>query len=258
MKQLSILFILFSVMFGCSPSRGDLALKLYNSSAVGDSLTAIEKLDSVIVYFSDQTILVEKAIEDRHAIYRDKVLKVKGRIDISDSLVAKLKSGFSFKESEYGEFGTYEQKRQRNSNSWDRSFIKVNLTEKGDIYLSSNYYGDKWLDHTKIRVYDGDDDAKSVEVSLDHLDNRHSDFMDLFWEKVSYRNGGSDSIIEFIVANRERNLKCVFIGKKYHYIILEKYDKDAVVSAYDLSKALKENIALKKELESLRKLMNRY
>jgi hypothetical protein len=75
--------------------------------------------------------------------------------------------------------------------------------------------------------------------------------MEYRWEKVSYRNGKDNGVIEFIAQNADRRLKAVLLGKEYYYIILETYDKQAVKDALALSKALKRKIQLEAEIQNL-------
>ncbi len=72
----------------------------------------------------------------------------------------------------------------------------------------------------------------------------------LKWEKVSYRDGKDNGVIEFIAKNADRRLKAVFLGKRYYYIILETYDKEAVKKALELSKAIKKRKHLKQKLKA--------
>jgi hypothetical protein len=127
----------------------------------------------------------------------------------------------------------------------------VHLDERGELYLSSNYHGENWLNHTGLRVYDQGDDAKTETIPLDDVNNHRSDFMEAKWEKVSYRNGKDNGAIEFIANNAERRLKAVFLGKEYYYIILETYDKQAVKDALALSKTIKRTIILEAEIQTL-------
>ena len=131
------------------------------------------------------------------------------------------------------------------------AIFQVHLDERGEIYISSNYYGKEWLDHVALRVYDQGNDAKTDTVPLNDVNNHHSDFMDTKWEKVSYRNGKDNGVIEFIAKNADRRLKAVFLGKRYYYIILESYDKEAVKDALVLSKAIKLRIKLESEIKGL-------
>jgi hypothetical protein len=121
------------------------------------------------------------------------------------------------------------------------------------LYLSSNYHGENWLEHTGLRVYDGDDDAKTLKIPIGDPNNHRSDFLEAKWEKVSYRNGKDNGVVEFIANNTERRLKAVFLGKEYYYVILETYDKEAVKDALALSKAIKNKKTLEAEIKSLQK-----
>jgi hypothetical protein len=127
----------------------------------------------------------------------------------------------------------------------------VHLDERGDIYLSSNYYGKGSINHTGLRVYDGEIDAKTDSVPIGDESNRQSDFMEYKWEKVSYRNGKDNGVIEFIANHADRKLKAVFLGKGQYYIILEEFDKTAVKDAMALSKAIKSRNILEKEIQVL-------
>ena len=129
----------------------------------------------------------------------------------------------------------------------------MHLDERGDLYLSSNYHGKNWLNHTGLRVYDSGDAAKTDSIPLNDTHNHHSDFMEAKWEKVSYRNGKDNGVIEFIANNTDRRLKAVFLGKEYYYIILETYDKNAVKDALALSKAIKTKAKLETEIKGLQK-----
>ncbi|NLB92257.1 MAG: hypothetical protein GX792_02415, partial [Bacteroidales bacterium] len=61
---------------------------------------------------------------------------------------------------------------------------------------------------------------------------------------------------EFIANNVDRNLKAVFLGNEYYYIILESYDKQAVRDALLLSAALKQKSTLEAEIATLQKQLN--
>jgi len=107
-----------------------------------------------------------------------------------------------------------------------------------------------------LRVYDGDISAKTDSIPLDDAMNHRSDFMEYKWEKVSYRNGKDNGVIQFIADNADRKLKAAFLGKSQSYIILEDYDKVAVKEALALSNAIKRRTVLAKEVQMLQKELN--
>ena len=153
--------------------------------------------------------------------------------------------------TQFDRYAQYTHKRQTFKRAWDRSYIQVHLDERGEIYLSSNYHGEKWLNHTGLRVYDNGEDAKTATIPLDDVNNHRSDFLESKWEKVSYRNGKDNGVIDFIAKNVNRRLKAVFLGDRYYYIILETYDKEAVRDALALSKAIKRRNGLTAEIKGL-------
>jgi hypothetical protein len=132
----------------------------------------------------------------------------------------------------------------------------LHLDERGELYISSNYYGNQWLNHIGMRVYDGVFQAKTDSVPLDDPNNHHSDFMDLRWEKVSYTKGRDNGVIQFIADNADRNLKAVFLGQRMYFIVLEQFDKQAVKDALALSNALKLRIQLQMEIKKLQSKVN--
>jgi hypothetical protein len=163
---------------------------------------------------------------------------------------------FDTEKTEYDRFVQYIPKMQNFERRWDKSFIQLHLDERGELYISSNYYGAEWLNHIGLRVYDGVFQAKTDSVSLDDPNNHHSEFMNTHWEKVSYKNGKDNGVIQFIAENAERNLKAVFLGKRMYFIVLEQFDKQAVKDALALSNALKLKIQLEKEIKDLQSKVN--
>jgi len=133
----------------------------------------------------------------------------------------------------------------------NNSFIQLHLDERGELYISSNYYGDQWLNHIGLRVYDGVFQAKTDTVSLTDPNSHQSEFMNTHWEKVSYTNGKDNGVIQFIADHAERNLKAVFLGQRMYFIVLQPFDKQAVKDALALSNALKLKIQLEKEIREL-------
>lgn len=235
--------LLIMHLISCGPSEREMAVKYINTAKAqiiqGDTLRAIEKLDSVRILYPNAEVQIGVARNINNELFRQLINNRKNELYKTDSLMIELEKSFTQEKTEFDQYTQYVHKRQTFNRSWDRSFIQVHLDERGEIYLSSNYMGEEWLDHTGIRVYDGKLQAKSEKVPLDSPLNHRSDFLDYKWEKVSYMNGKADSVIQFIATHPELDLKCVFLGKRYYYILLESYDIDAISKAYALSNAIK-------------------
>lgn len=253
--------ILLAIIFvACGPSDEDKAkIKLdyaKNLLLKNDTVQAISHLDSIPNLYPE-AIYAANAAKNLLKDVRFEVLqRTEAELDSVKVQIATLEKSFVKEKTEFDRYTQYIHKRQTFKRAWDRSYIQVHLNERGEIYLSSNYHGENWLNHTGLRVYDSGEDAKTDEIPIGTVDNHRSDFMEAKWEKVSYRNGKDNGVIEFISQHVDRNLKAVFLGKEYYYIILETYDKEAVRDALALSKALKKARKLQGEVKGLQKKLN--
>lgn len=255
-----IAIVLLMIAFGCGPSQRELAVQQINlakqSLLQQDTMLAISQLDSVKLKYPKADVQKVVAQNMLAGLYRELVDGLMLQQSETDSIIIELEKKFVKQKTEFDQYIQYIPKRQSFDRTWDRSFIQVNLDERGELYLTSNYMGENWLEHTGIRVYDGNLQAKTEKVPLDDPFNHRSDFLDYKWEKVSYLNGKSDSIIQFIAENPKLDLKCVFLGKRYYYILLEDYDIQAIVDALSLSQAIKKKKSLADQLQSYRNIIS--
>ena len=256
-----ILIAMLILMFvSCGPSQEDRARMRLDQARKflqdRDTAKALLEVDSIPVLFPKAMYSVKAAKDLKNTINMDKFQRYNQELDSLESSITQLEKNFIKEKGEFDQYIQYTYKRQNFNQRWNKSFLQVHLNEMGDIYFSSNYYGEHWLNHTGIRVYDGKLQAKTDKVPLGDVNNHHSDFMDEKWEKVTYRNGKEENVIKFIAENANRNLKAVFLGSRYYYIILESYDKEAFKEAYQLSLDLKKRIKLNNEIKQLQAALN--
>jgi len=252
--QFLILFIAVLVV-ACGPSEEEKARVKLNLAktllAKEDTTNALLQLDSISTLYPEAIYSVNSAKNLISEISFSVLQRKEALLDSVNVRIEELEKSFVKEKTQFDRFTQYTHKKQTFKRAWDRSYIQVHLDERGDLYLSSNYHGKNSLNHIGLRVYDSGDDAKTDSVALGDVHNHQSDFMEAKWEKVSYRNGTDNGVIEFIAKNAERNLKAVFLGKDYYYIILETYDKAAVKGALALSKAIKRRTKLAAEIKRL-------
>ena len=256
-KSSTVFFIwVMSMLFvSCGPSPTEKAVQQINHAEMllskGDTTKALVSLDSVAKMYPEAVAQIKQAGDMKKRIWVAQLIDFRAKRDSLEEQIQKLSKNFTTKKDEFDQYMQYIPKRQTVNRSWDRSFIQVHLDASGRIYLSSNYYGDKWLNHTGIRVYDGKLQATTGEVPLTDVNNHHSEFLDKKWEQVSYKDGKSDDVIKFIAEHTDLKLKAVFLGKRYYYIVLETFDKEAVKNAYELSLLLKAKNKLDEKIKSL-------
>jgi hypothetical protein len=218
-----------------------------------DTTAAMLQLDSIALLFPKARYSTNAAKNMMTEINFSLLQRKETELDTVRARITELENLFDKEKTEFDRYTQYIHKRQSVQSSLNRSFIQVHLDERGELYLSSNYCGKGSINHIGLRVYDGDIGAKTDSIPLGDESNHHSDFMEYKWEKVSYRNGKDNSVIEFIANHSDRKLKAVFLGKAQYYIILEDFDKVAVKDALALSKAIKSRSALEKEVQILQK-----
>lgn len=255
-----IIVVLLFLVSACGPSEEDLARvkveQAKNLLVQQDTSKALLTLDSIPGLYPKAMYSVNAAKNLSNEVRFEVLQRKESELDTVKVRITELEKNFVKEKTEFDRYTQYIHKRQTFKRAWDRSYIQVHLDERGDLYLSSNYHGEKWLDHTGLRVYDNGEDAKTDSIPIGSPDNHRSDFMEAKWEKVSYRNGKDNGVIEFIAQHVDRNLKAVFLGKEYYYIILETYDKEAVRDALALSKAIKARTQLEGEISALQKKLN--
>ena len=253
--QIFLAVTLFVFFISCGKSEKELAserIRLAESLyEKGDTVQALLQADSVRLLYREAIQQVTAADQFKKKIYGDMLYREQDELDTLNKTITGLEKNFIQEKTAFDRYTQYIYKKQDAERRWNKSYIQVHLDERGALYISSNYYGEQWLDHTGIRVYDGNLQAITQKVELDNVLNHHSDFLNTKWEKVSYVNGADNGVIDFIAQHADRNLKAVFLGKRYYYIILEDYDKQAVKDALLLSGALKHRATLEKEIKSL-------
>jgi len=259
-SKIFFIFLFSILLFSCGPSKKELAIEriqiAHNAYEKGDTTMALLQIDSVNLLYGEEIQQKEDAQKFRKQIYGDILFREQDELDTINSRISELEKLFITEKTPYDRYRQYIYKRQDAEKRWNKSYIQVHLDEKGSLFISSNYYGEKWLNHTSLRVYDKDIQSKTDSVPISNPLNHHSDFLNTKWEKVSYTNGADNGVINFIANNADRNLKAVFLGSRYYYIILEEYDKQAMKEALKLSKLLKRRIFLKRDIKILHEKTN--
>lgn len=247
--------ILATILISCGKSEKKMAAEKFqianNLYEMGDTIEALKQLEVIQTNYKGALQSYDKANKLKKKIYADVFYRKQDEMDSLNVQLERLELKFIQEKTQFDRYTQYIHKRQQHKRRWNKSFIQVHLDERGDLYISSNYYGAEWLNHTGLRVYDNDIQAKTEKIATDNVLNHHSDFLETKWEKVSFRDGKDNGVMEFIAQNAERNLKAVFLGSRYYYIVLEEYDKQAVIDALALSKILKQKIKLSHEIKAL-------
>ncbi len=155
--------------------------------------------------------------------------------------------------SDYGSEKILIHKRQKPENSYARIYLRAHLNLDGDFFISSRYTGSTRIYHNQIKVYFNKNNALSEIIEEDGRNNRQFEDGENHWEVVNYKGGKDNGVIDFIANNWNQPLKVQFRGKKYHYILMEGFDKEAIRDGYEISFVLKEVKRIKEEKKKIEK-----
>ena len=188
----STIFLAF-IFIACGPSDEEKARVKMNYAKVllekQDTALAVIHLDSIALLFPKAPYSINAAKNMMTEINFELLHRKETALDTINSRIAELENSFVKEKTEFDRFTQYIHKRQTFQRAWNRSYIRIHLDERGDLYLSSNYHGKNSINHYSLRVYDADISAKTDSVPVGDANNHQSDFMEFKWEKVTYRSG---------------------------------------------------------------------
>lgn len=239
---------LLITLISCGPSDKESANGLLNSAKelykANDLSGSKYLIDSLEKSYPEE---IEAIADGRRLLWQVEIDEQQNSIEFYDSIlvlqrakVMALSKDFIYKEGPLpGHPGEYTHKRQQISNSYDRVFLKAHVQDDGVFCVSSRYHGKSYIKHNSVRVYNKGVSMQTLKVPLDNVKNRRFDDGSEKWEIVRYYDDAENGIINFIADNINKPLKVVFLGEKYHYIVMEKFDKEAIVKGAELASVLK-------------------
>ena len=249
--------IILVVVTACGPSQQEFAAKKIKASkellSRGDTLNSLLYLDSIPKLYPEAVSELHEAIRISNLIYSSQLSKQREKLAAAKTVIGTLIKDFKPEKGEFEKYTSYIPNRQVFDKSWSRSFVEVNVNEKGDLTLTSNYYGEKWINHTSLCIVSEGLTVKTDSVPLENINNHHNEFGGSNWEKVTYRGTQADLVISSIAFHWDKKLKALFKGKTTYIMWLEDYDKKAIKDAFELSKAFKVKIEAEKRIPALEK-----
>lgn len=150
-----------------------------------------------------------------------------------------LEKKFVFQKNEkYEETGKYIYKTQTGEQNTGRNYLKCEVDENGDFFISSMYSG------SKINQYAVKAEAAGMEVITDP-DTKNAGVLHTFndgeryFEQLTFKNDADGGLTAFINSNKLLAIKVTLIGSKKISYTLAQTDKDAIVATYSFANARK-------------------
>ncbi|MDO8996888.1 MAG: hypothetical protein Q7U77_09680, partial [Sediminibacterium sp.] len=125
----------------------------------------------------------------------------------------------------------------------NRKTLCAEVNSNGDLNLTSNYYSEDWLFHTKFILLVNGEKAESPTVETFSENNRTDNSGGEIWENVYYGTQNDSSVQNVLIlldTNKGKTAKIRFIGREhYDDATLRQSDVTAILESYYLAKAIK-------------------
>lgn len=147
------------------------------------------------------------------------------------------------KDTVYQEIGNYFSPSQTVEKNLNRTFLRAQVSEKGEMLLTSIYCGMSPIHHTSVKVSSGDTFAETP-ASADIYETT-----DLGWkiEKADYPLGKDGGVIGYIVLNKENPIRVEYLGDRTYKTTMTPADKKAIADVYALTQVLSSMEEIRKE-----------
>lgn len=147
------------------------------------------------------------------------------------------------KDTAYQEVGNWFYPTQVVEKNLGRSFLRGQVSESGQMSLTSIYCAGGSLHHTAVRV-SVDDMFAETPTSKDSYETTD---LGRSIEKADYKLGEDGGVADFIVAHRDKNIRLRFIGDKTYNAVMQKTDRQAIVELTGLARILSAMEQIRKE-----------
>lgn len=172
-------------------------------------------------------------------VYLDSVMAVK------QASLDSIKGNYVLeKDTAYQEVGNYFYPTQVVEKNIGRSFLRAQVSEMGEMSLTSIYCAGGNIHHTAVKVSVGDLFAETPSSS----DSYETTDLGRAIEKADYKVGNDGGVAAFIVANQDKkNIRLEFIGDRNYRTVMPASDVKAIVAVVDLARILSAMEEIRKE-----------
>ena len=196
--------------------------------------------------------MVELGENTRNIAYYDSLMPI--RLEEAE----KLKKGFILeKDTAYVDVGNYVWQQQTVERNVERSYVRCGVSEKGEIYLTSVYFGNRAINHTGLKL-STPDGAYAETIPIPYDGGMNYRFKDLgnTTEVVTYKSEKCIDAVNFVYSSGDRiRIKVDYTGGTAFSLYLSENDKQAIKATWDLAAVLNDIETMRKEKERSTKII---
>lgn len=184
---------------------------------------------------------VELKEQSESLVYLDSMLQSKQKE------LEEMKGKYTFeKDPEYQRVGNYFWPTQTVEKNLHRSFLRFQVSETGEMTMTSIHCGANNIHHFAVKVIAPDGSFAETPASKDSYET--TDLSEKI-EKADYKMGQDGNVMGFLYLNRDKNIRVEYIGERKYTTQMSLADRQALAGVYELSQLLSSIEQIKKERE---------
>ena len=222
-----------------------LAQEMYNQAEQlylsGDYIAATQWVDSISATYPQEVDVIRNGMLLQCHInqkrYEKELIEVDSLYNAATSELAALKGRFELtREGKEQTLANYIYKGTRSKGEVRRNELRVQVTEKGDLQLTSVYCGKSKIGHTGISVQTADGRAaRTAEIAYDGGKNYRYASGGMNIEMVTYNMAQCQDVVSFIAANGDAKIRVKYTGGKSQDLSLDKLTREAIANSYRMA-----------------------
>lgn len=153
------------------------------------------------------------------------------------------------KDEEYQQTGRYLHPSQVIEKNLRRSYLRFQVTEAGQMSMTSIYCGSTPIHHVAVKVSAPDGSFAETPASKESYETTDMGYQ---IEKADYKLGEDGNVIGFICLNKGNNIRVDYQGERPYSTQMTASDKQAASDVYGLAQLLSTLTEIKKNQEEAR------
>ncbi len=247
MKKIALFIVLLLGLIACQSDEKKASERLERArqySNEGSFNAAKLEIDSIRTLYPKAYKVIKQAIVLMREVEYKEQTKTNTYCDSIIIVLQKkaelLKGNFILdQDKEYQDNGNWILKSQRVEDNIGRSYLRTGVSDNGDMYIASVYYGKAALKHNAIRISTPDGlFAETLPIDFDGANNFSFTDGGMTTEVVNYAHKNENGVAGFIKLYGNQQLKVTYLGGNPYSIILDEKTKQAIRQTYELAQVL--------------------
>ena len=244
MKNKILLLPLLSLVVACGNNE-KLAQEMLSQAELlynqGNYIEATQWVDSISATYPQETDVIRQGMMLQCHInqkrYERELIEVDSLYNAAQAELSALKNRFVLvREGKEQTLANYVYKGTRRKGEVKSSELRVHVTEKGDLQLSSIYYGKSKLNHTGVMAQLADGTfAKTAAIAYDGGKNYRYKTGENNVEMVTYNLSQCRDVVALIAANPQAKCRVKYTGGKSKDLNIDKLTREAIANSYRMA-----------------------